>query len=50
MELQLGFADYEQRKSQHQTSKDKFLGHMTNPIPWAMLEAVVEPYPLSVMR
>lgn len=44
MSLQLGFADFEQRKSLHQTSKEKFLGHMTHLVPWAMLEELIEPY------
>jgi hypothetical protein len=44
MSLQLGFAGFEQRKGQHKTSKEKFLGRMTDLIPWAMLEEVIEPY------
>jgi hypothetical protein len=44
MSLQLGFADFEQRKSLHQTSKEKFLGRMTNLVPWAILEELIEPY------
>lgn len=44
MPLQLGFSDFEQRKSRHQTSKEKFLGRMGNFVPWTMLEELIEPY------
>lgn len=44
MELQLGFSDFEQRKSNHQTRKEKFLTRMESIVPWPRLEALIEPY------
>lgn len=44
MEFQLGFTDFEHRKSNHQTRKEKFLARMEVLVPWATLEMLIEPY------
>ena len=44
MEQQLSFADSEYRHKRHRTRKEKFLERMENLMPWARLEAVVEPF------
>ncbi|WP_290701018.1 IS5 family transposase [Amphritea sp.] len=44
MELQLGFSDFEKRKSNHQTRKEKFLARMEVLVPWTILEVLIEPY------
>ena len=60
MDQQLTFADSEFSNKRRQTRKEKFLGRMDKLIPWARLEAVIEPhypkagngrlpYPLSTM-
>ena len=60
MDQQLTFADSEFRNKRRQTRKEKFLGRMDKLIPWARLEAVIDPhypkagngrrtYPLSTM-
>ena len=60
MDQQLTFADSEFSNKRRQTRKEKFLGRMDKLIPWARLEAVIEPhypkagngrrpYPLSPM-
>ena len=46
MDQQLTFADSEFSNKRRQTRKEKFLGRMDKLIPWARLEAVIEP-PLS---
>jgi IS5 family transposase len=60
MDQQLTFAGSEFSNKRRQTRKEKFLGRMDKLIPWARLEAVIEPqypkagngrrpYPLSTM-
>jgi len=60
MDQQLTFADSKFSNKRRQTRKEKFLGRMDKLIPWARLEAVIEPhypkvgngrrpYPLSTM-
>jgi IS5 family transposase len=60
MDQQLTLADSEFSNKRRQTRKEKFLGRMDKLIPWARLEAVIEPhypkagngrrpYPLSIM-
>jgi IS5 family transposase len=44
MEQQLSFADSEYRHKRHRTRKEKFLERMEKLMPWARLEAVIEPF------
>lgn len=44
MDQQLTFADSEFSNKRRQTRKEKFLGRMDTLIPWARLEAVIEPH------
>lgn len=44
MDQQLTFADSEFSNKRRQICKEKFLGRMNKLIPWARLEAVIEPY------
>lgn len=44
MELQLGFSDFEKRKNNHQTRKEKFLARMEGLVPWTTLEMLIEPH------
>lgn len=44
MDKQLTFADSEFSNKRRQTRKEKFLGRMDKLIPWARLEAVIEPH------
>lgn len=44
MDQQLTFADSEFSNKRRQTREEKFLGWMNKLIPWARLEAVIEPH------
>ena len=44
MDHQLTFADSEFSNKRRQTRKEKFLGRMDKLIPWARLEAIIEPH------
>ncbi len=44
MDQQLTFSDSEFSNKRRQTRKEKFLGRMDKLIPWARLEAVIEPH------
>ncbi len=44
MDQQLTFADSEFSNKRRQTRKEAFLGRMEKLIPWARLEALIEPH------